>query len=154
MEKSGSQINQSIGSEKCSRNRRLPLEPVKLARRVKRQQRQHSPSSSLHLLLNFFSLFFRLLVVVYTKYTLSLSFSPKLVKMWILICYENEKPWLPRKAYIRLKSNNGEKRIPDVSLLQFYFYRVFFIISQKGQNQANWIGCESTNLQICLSAMR
>lgn len=73
MEKSGSQINQSIGSEKCSRNRWLPLKPVKLDRRVKPQQRQHSPSSSLHLLLNFFLSFFRLLVVVYTKYTLSLS---------------------------------------------------------------------------------
>lgn len=48
MEKSGSQINQSIGSEKCSRDWWLPLKPVKLARCVNRQQRQHSPSSSLH----------------------------------------------------------------------------------------------------------
>ena len=117
MEKSGSQINQSIGSEKCSRNRWLPLKPVKLDRRVKPQQRQHSPSSSLHLLLNFFLSFFRLLVVVYTKYTLSLSLFLSKVGEDVDLCYKNEKPWLPRKAYIRLKSNNGEKRIPDVSFL-------------------------------------
>lgn len=116
MKKSGSQINQGIGSEKCSRNRWLPFKPVILARRVKRQQRQHSPSSSLHLLLYFFSLFFRLLVVVYTKYTLSLSFSLSKVGEDV-DSYTIEKPWLPRKAYIRLKSNNGEKIIPDVSFL-------------------------------------
>jgi hypothetical protein len=53
VEKAGSQINESIGSKKASSDRGLPLQPVKLDRRLKRQQRQHSPSSSIHLLISF-----------------------------------------------------------------------------------------------------
>jgi hypothetical protein len=44
VEKGRPQINDSIGSKKGSGVWRLPLEPVILARHVKRQQQQYSPS--------------------------------------------------------------------------------------------------------------
>jgi hypothetical protein len=43
-EKGRPQINDSIGSEKGGGDRRFPLEPVILARHVKRQRQQYSPS--------------------------------------------------------------------------------------------------------------
>lgn len=58
IEEGGSEIDESVGSEKSGGDRRFPWQPVILVESVKSQQRQHSPrhspssSSSLHLFTN------------------------------------------------------------------------------------------------------